>query len=322
MAKRKRILVTGGLGLIGTNVVKLLQSTKQDVRIIDALTTYGTIDQTELEDLYNQRLTEINTKTQIYKEDICIPEIDQIFEDFKPDVVIHLASFPREAAVSANPVEAARTMCQGTANILHLCNRHRTDRFVYISSSMVYGDFETAREDDELNPSGQYSIWKIAGEELVKEYSRTTGQDHVIIRPTAVYGPMDVTNRVIGQFFKRAMGNETLYVNGKEETLDFTYVTDTATGIVLASTTKGVTGTFNISKEQKVKIKTVADLVVKIVGKGTVKVRAKKENMPSRGTLDCTRSREQFKFAPKIDIDKGLQMYYNWYKQSELDKEK
>ena len=118
------------------------------------------------------------------------------------------------------------------------------------------------------------------------------------------------------------MGNETLYVNGKEETLDFTYVTDTATGIVLASTTKGVTGTFNISKEQKVKIKTVADLVVKIVGKGTVKVRAKKENMPSRGTLDCTRSREQFKFAPKIDIDKGLQMYYNWYKQSELDKEK
>ena len=83
MAKRKRILVTGGLGLIGTNVVKLLQSTKQDVRIIDALTTYGTIDQTELEDLYNQRLTEINTKTQIYKEDICIPEIDQIFEDFQ-----------------------------------------------------------------------------------------------------------------------------------------------------------------------------------------------------------------------------------------------
>lgn len=316
MAKNKKILVTGGLGLIGTNVVKLLQSKRHDVRIIDALTTYDSIDKTELENLYNQRLKQVNDKTQIYKEDICIPEVDQIFQDFKPDVIIHLASFPREAAVKHNPIEAARTMCMGTANLLDCCKRHKTERFVYISSSMVYGDFDTAIEGDQLNPSGQYSIWKIAGEELVKEYSRTTGLDHVIIRPTAVYGPMDISNRVIGTFFKRAMADETLYVNGKEETLDFTYSTDTATGIALASITKGVTGTFNISRSKKVKIEDVAHNIVKLVGKGKVKVRAKKADMPSRGTLDCTKAKKAFKFNPTVEIEKGLINYYDWIKDS------
>lgn len=313
MAKKKRVLVTGGLGLIGYNVVKLLQSKKETVQIIDAFTTYGSTNKEELEELYKQRLKEININTQIYKEDICTPEIDQIFANFKPDVVIHIASFPREDAVKQNPVEAARTMCVGTANILDCCTRHKTERFVYVSSSMVYGDFDHANELDKLNPSGQYSIWKIAGEELVKEYTQTTKQTAVILRPTAVYGPMDVSNRVIGTFFKKAMADETLYVNGKEETLDFTYVTDTATGIVQASTVNNVSGTFNLSREQSVKIKDVADKVIKLVGKGKIKVRDKKDGMPSRGTLDCTEARKAFKYEPRIDIDKGLELYYNWF---------
>ena len=319
MAKTKtqNILVTGGLGLIGHNVVKILQkSKKNNVQVIDAFTTYGSIVKEELEYLYNKRLKQINQSTQIYKEDICTPEIDEIFKTFQPDVVIHLASFPREAAVKANPIEAARTMCVGTANLLDCCTRHKTNKFVYISSSMVYGDFIEASEDDELNPSGQYSIWKIAGEELVKEYNRTTGQDYIILRPTAVYGPLDVGDRVIGTFFKRAMADETLYVNGKEETLDFTYVKDTASGIALASVAKDVTGTYNISRGKKVKILEVANAIVKLVGKGTVKVRAKKSGMPSRGTLDCTSAMMAFKFNPKIDIEEGLRNYYDWVKDS------
>ncbi len=322
-SKKTKILVTGGVGLIGHNVIKELQkSRKNDVQAVDAFTTYGSLPNEELEYLFAQRLKEIDTNTQIFKEDICVPQIDEIFKTFQPDVVIHLASFPNEALVKANPIEAARTMCVGTANLLDCCTRHKTAKFVYISSSMVYGDFDEASEENTLNPSGQYSIWKIAGEELVKEYNRTTGQDYVIIRPTAVYGPLDVSNRVIGIFFKRAMADETLYVNGKEETLDFTYVGDTATGIALASVAKNVTGTYNISRGKKEKILDVANAIVKLVGKGTVKVRGKKDNMPSRGTLDCTSAMMAFKFNPKIDIDKGLELYYNWYKQSDFYKEK
>jgi UDP-glucose 4-epimerase len=310
-----KILVTGGLGFIGHNVVKILQHDKHDVQVIDAFTSYGSVAVPELEYLYNERLKQINESTQIYKEDICVPEIDEVFSKFKPDVVIHLASFPREAAVRANPVEAARTMCVGTANILDCCTRHKTKQFVFISSSMVYGDFEHALEEDRLNPSGQYSIWKIAGEEIVHHYTETTKQSSIILRPTAVYGALDISDRVVGTFFKRAIADDILNVNGEDETLDFTYVTDTAKGIAQAATTKGVSGIFNISKQEKVTIKSVAERVVALVGKGTVKVRDRKLGMPSRGTLDCTKAREAFKFNPKISIDEGLELYYNSIKQ-------
>ncbi len=314
-ALEKRILVTGGMGFIGHNVVAQLQAKKHNVQVIDALTTYGVTNKEELEYLYNQRLTKINKKTQIYKIDIADASIDQVFESFKPDVVIHLASFPRQATVQANPTEAAHTMCQGLVNILDCCARHEVAKVLYASSSMVYGNFDDAKEDDQLNPSGSYSIWKIAGEELIKEYNRNTGLDYVIVRPTAVYGPMDVSDRVISKFLISAMRDETLNVNGANETLDFTFVDDCATGIVLASLGDKI-GTYNISRSHRRTIAEAANLAVKIAGKGTVNIRDKDKNFPSRGTLNTSKAQKDFKFDPKIDIDKGLEMYYNWIKDS------
>ena len=313
--KKKKILVTGGMGFIGHNVVKLLQSLKHNVQVIDALTTYGVTNKEELEYLYNQRLTKINKKTQVYKIDIADAGVDQVFESFKPDVVIHLASFPRQATVQANPTEAAHTMCKGLVNVLDCCARHEVAKVLYASSSMVYGNFDDAKEDDQLNPSGSYSIWKIAGEELVKEYNRTTGLDYVIVRPTAVYGPMDISDRVISKFLISAMRDETLNVNGANETLDFTFVDDCATGIVLASLGHTI-GTYNISRSHRCTIAEAANLAVKIVGKGSVNIRDKDKDFPSRGTLNTSKAQKDFKFDPKIDIDKGLEMYYNWIKDS------
>ena len=313
--KKKKILVTGGMGFIGHNVVKLLQSLKHNVQVIDALTTYGVTNKEELEYLYNQRLTKINKKTQVYKIDIADAGVDQVFESFKPDVVIHLASFPRQATVQANPTEAAHTMCKGLVNVLDCCARHEVAKILYASSSMVYGNFDDAKEDDQLNPSGSYSIWKIAGEELVKEYNRTTGLDYVIVRPTAVYGPMDISDRVISKFLISAMRDETLNVNGANETLDFTFVDDCATGIVLASLGHTI-GTYNISRSHRCTIAEAANLAVKIVGKGSVNIRDKDKDFPSRGKLNTSKAQKDFKFDPKIDIDKGLEMYYNWIKDS------
>jgi len=313
--KKKKILVTGGMGFIGHNVVRLLQSLKHDVQVVDALTSYGVTDKEELEYLYNQRLTKINKKTQIYKIDIADSSLDQIFDSFKPDVVVHLASFPRQATVRANPTEAAHTMCKGLVNVLDCCARHEVAKVLYASSSMVYGNFDDAKEDDQLNPSGSYSIWKIAGEELVKEYNRNTGLDYVIVRPTAVYGPMDVSDRVVSKFLISAMRDETLNVNGADETLDFTFVDDCATGIVLASLGHTI-GTYNISRSHRCTIAEAANLAVKIAGKGTVNIRDKDKDFPSRGTLNTSKAQKDFKFDPKIDIDKGLEMYYNWIKDS------
>ena len=313
--KKKKILVTGGMGFIGHNVVRLLQSLKHDVQVVDALTSYGVTNKEELEYLYNQRLTKINKKTQIYKIDIADSSLDQIFDSFKPDVVVHLASFPRQATVRANPTEAAHTMCKGLVNVLDCCARHEVAKVLYASSSMVYGNFDDAKEDDQLNPSGSYSIWKIAGEELVKEYNRNTGLDYVIVRPTAVYGPMDIGDRVVSKFLISAMRDEKLNVNGADETLDFTFVDDCATGIVLASLGHTI-GTYNISRSHRRTIAEAANIAVKIAGKGSVNIRDKDKDFPSRGTLNTSKAQKDFKFDPKVDIEEGFKIYYEWLKDS------
>jgi UDP-glucose 4-epimerase len=180
---------------------------------------------------------------------------------------------------------------------------------------MVYGDFDNAHEDDQLNPSGAYSIWKIAGEELVKEYNRTTGLDYVIVRPTAVYGPLDISDRVVSKFLISAMRDETLNVNGADETLDFTFVNDCATGIVLASLSDKI-GTYNISRSHRCTIAEAANIAVKIAGKGSVNIRDKDKDFPSRGTLNINKAQKDFKFDPKVDIEEGFKIYHEWLKDS------
>jgi nucleoside-diphosphate-sugar epimerase len=238
-----------------------------------------------------------------------------VFDSFKPDVVIHLASFPRQATVRANPTEAAHTMCKGLVNVLDCCARHEVAKVLYASSSMVYGNFDDAKEDDQLNPSGSYSIWKIAGEELVKEYNRNTGLDYVIVRPTAVYGPMDIGDRVVSKFLISAMRDEKLNVNGADETLDFTFVDDCATGIVLASLGHTI-GTYNISRSHQCTIAEAANIAVKIAGKGSVNIRDKDKDFPSRGTLNINKAQKDFKFDPKVDIEEGFKIYHEWLKDS------
>jgi nucleoside-diphosphate-sugar epimerase len=313
-----KILVTGGLGFIGHNVVANLEAQGHTVIITDTQTTYGIIPKDELEYLIAERRRRLHT-TRIYGVDITDQDgIDWVIRDYKPDVVIHMASFPRQKVVNANPAHGAQVMIGGLINVLESAKRHRVDRVVYISSSMVYGDFEDqVTEDSECNPIGQYGIMKLSGEQLVKDYHRRGAFDYVIIRPSAVYGPLDVEDRVVAKFMLAAMRGETLKVNGAEETLDFTYVDDAADGIVSAATRiMSANRTYNITKSHSVTLLEAAEMIVKIVGKGTVEVRDKDADFPSRGALDIDRARVILEYDPKVDVEEGFQRYHDWLKNS------
>jgi UDP-glucuronate 4-epimerase len=227
-----RIVVTGGLGLIGHNVVKKLEQQGHEIAVVDIRTNYGIIPQSEIDYLINERLKIIKTD-RLYKIDIAdVNGIDWLFEKHKPELVIHLASFPRQKVVNANPCLGSRTMSEGLLNLLENCKKHKVQKFFYASSSMVYGDFQDyVTEDSICRPQGQYGIMKLAGEWLVKDYQKH-GIDYTIFRPSAVYGPLDVEDRVISKFLLTAMRGGVLKVNGVNETLDFTYVDDAANGIV------------------------------------------------------------------------------------------
>ena len=308
-----KILVTGGLGLIGHNIVKRLEAQGHEVFITDIRTNYGLVPQAELDYLLEERRKKIAT-TRIHAVDIADQDgVDWLMQTYKPDTVLHLASFPRQKVVNVNPQRGSQTMSEGLLNLLEAAKKHSVRKFVYISSSMVYGDFDNdVTEDAPCHPQGQYGIMKLAGEWLVKDYARRTGMGYIIIRPSAVYGPLDVEDRVISKFILTAMRGGAIKVNGANETLDFTYVDDAADGIVAATLSKHINRTYNITKSHSKTLLEAAQLAVAIVGKGVIEVRDKDADFPSRGALNIEAARRDLGFDPKVDIDEGFQIYYDW----------
>ena len=312
-----KILVTGGLGLIGHNIVHRLEQQGHEVFITDIKTNYGLVPQAELDYLLAERRKKIKTD-RIHAIDIADRDgIAWLMRTYNPDTVLHLASFPRQKVVNVNPQLGSRTMSEGLLNLLEAAKNHQVCRFVYISSSMVYGDFDNdVTEDVACYPQGQYGIMKLAGEWLVKDYARRTGMAYMIVRPSAVYGPLDVEDRVISKFILTAMRGGVIKVNGANETLDFTYVDDAADGIVAATLSQHINKTYNITKSHSKTLLEAAKLAVAIVGKGTIEVRDKDADFPSRGALNISAARQDLGFDPKVDIDEGFQIYYEWLKDS------
>jgi nucleoside-diphosphate-sugar epimerase len=298
--------------------VQRLEAQRHDVVVTDTRTDYGIIPQAEIDYLMSERLKKISSNN-IYHIDITDADnLDWLVNKHQPEVVIHMASFPRQKVVNANPAWGSRVMSEGLINVCESAKKHRVSRVVYISSSMVYGDFDDQVEEDyNCQPIGQYGILKLTGEDIVKDYHRRGAFDYAIIRPSAVYGPLDVEDRVVAKFMLTAMRGGVLRVNGAGETLDFTYVDDAADGIVAAAILESARNdTYNITKSHSVSLLQAAEMIVKIVGKGTIECRDKDADFPSRGALNITKARAVLGYDPRVDVEEGFQNYYKWLSES------
>jgi nucleoside-diphosphate-sugar epimerase len=233
-----------------------------------------------------------------------------------------MASFPRQKVVEQNPLLASDVMSNGLINLLEKSKQYAVKKFVYISSSMVYGDFTAdVLEAHICRPQGQYGIMKLMGEKLVEDYHRIGAFDYTIIRPSAVYGEWDVEDRVVSKFMTKAMRGETLKVNGPDEVLDFTYVEDTAMGIVLAATKDQANGSiYNItrSEQRQWNLKDAAELAIKIAGQGSLEVAPRDLSFPKRGRLDISRAVRELGYTPQVNVEEGFQRYYDWYSQNPI----
>ena len=310
-----KFIVTGGGGFIGHNVVRNLEALGHECFILDSATDYGFIDKTEIDYLIKERKKRI--RAGIHYLDLRDHEkIENFFRTFslKCDAVIHLASFPRQKAVGKNPLWASDVMSTGLVNLLELTRAYHIPKFVYISSSMVYGDFtDGVKEDTICRPQGQYGIMKLMGEDLVRDYTRRGCFNHVIIRPSAVYGEHDVEDRVVSKFISTALRGQTLKVNGASERLDFTHVDDTAMGITQAVISpNAVNKTYNITRGHGRSLAEAAQLVVDLVGKGTIQINDRDLDFPSRGSLNISNARNDFGYNPQIDIEVGFKRYIDW----------
>jgi nucleoside-diphosphate-sugar epimerase len=313
-----RILVTGGLGLIGHNVIPRLHALGHTVVSVDIKTDYGILPKAELDYLMAERIKKIPDPVVNFEIDICDARaIDLLCTSNQFDAILHLASFPRQKVVNANPALGSKVMSEGLINLLESAQRHNVKKFVYASSSMVYGDFENDIDEDyPCKPQGQYGIMKLAGEWLVKDYARRTGMAYTIIRPSAVYGPLDVEDRVISKFVSNAIRGQTLTVRGENELLDFTYVDDAADGICSALTLDIANNrTYNITRGSSHTLYQAAKLAVELAGRGTIQLEPKDNDFPSRAALNIDRARQDLGFDPKVDMEEGFRRYYAWLSQ-------
>lgn len=310
------ILVSGGLGFIGHEVVRLLGD--HNVMVIDSMTNYDFIPLDQMMKLFQLRQSDLRNQVPIRRIDVRDKaQVDTVFEEFKPDVVIHLASYPRQKVVLENPSVASEVMSTGLINLLE-ASKKKVSKFVYVSSSMVYGDFDDLVDETQpCNPRGQYAIMKYMGEKLVEDYSKHF--DYTIVRPSAVYGPRDVEDRVLSKFVLGALNNETLSVRGADEVLDFTYVTDTAQGIALASTKDCKHAIYNITRCEllPITLAQAATTVIDIVGSGKWLEYDKDPNFPSRGRLSIARARTDLGYEPKVDFEQGCKQYIEWMKAND-----
>ena len=302
-----KFIVTGGAGFIGHNVVRILESWGHECLVIDNFTDYGFIPREELYYLLTERHKRIKSEIK----DIDLLTYDLIKKQIKNcanfDAIIHLASFPRQKIVSQQPIQAANVMGTALVNLIHSAKHSNISKFIYISSSMVYGNFiNNVSEDYICNPIGQYGIMKYMGECLIKDAARQGYFDYTIIRPSAVYGENDVEDRVVSKFLLGAMRGQTLKVKGANEVLDFTHVDDTAMGIALASINPAAkNNTYNITKSDP-KLYTLLDaakLAIKIAGKGSIEIVDKDPEFPSRGRLSIERAVKEINYIPKINIE-------------------
>lgn len=292
-----RILLAGGNGFIGQYVCKELLELGHYVIIMDRAPR-----------LYNLPEMFPTTNYEFINMDTADREVGN--PNFESDVIIYLASTPEAPEVHKDPFLGLNDIMKGALNLLWA---HRVKRFVYISSSMVYGDFGDAMPKtwDRRKPVEPYGMMKSAAEDLIKYYCKEFGTEYTIVRPSAVYGPYDKISRVISKFIDSAIDNFELPVKGNNS-LDFTYVEDTAHGIVLAALEEaGANETFNISRGLARTISEAAKIVVNAVGSGTIAHYAHDPLYPIRGALDISKSCKLLGFDPQVNLEEGIKMYWD-----------
>ena len=232
-----KILVTGGKGFIGSKIVEMLTIAGHKVTVVDNQDTYGIMTKDELDKLYKWRTRNwVPGNVQIIVGDILDRLVCLKAFSHNPDIVIHLATYPRAKIVDQDPILGIPKVINTTTNLLWHSSKWNIKKFVYVSSSMVYGDFaDGTKEDASTKPKNIYGEAKLTGERMVKLFAKRDNLNYNIIRPSGVYGPGDMPDRVVSKFFEKAMSGKTITLHNGNNKVDFTYRQDAARGIILAA---------------------------------------------------------------------------------------
>ncbi len=329
--KNKNVLLIGGAGFIGHNLALHLKSFGANVSIVDGLQVNNLLslhchtNQMQERDLYLNMLDErLNLVREagipLYVEDARnYPRLSNLFNQIKPEIVIFLAAVSHASRSNKDPYTTFDHSFRTLENALD-CSRYRDSiqRFIYFSSSMVYGNFnnKSVNEESVCNPIGIYGALKFSGEKLVIAYNQVFKLPYTIIRPSALYGERCISRRVGQIFIENAIRGKNLIIKGEgEETLDFTYIDDLVQGIIRCIyRPESINQIFNLTYGEGRSLKDLASIVKNNFKNIEIEHQERDTLVPERGALDISKAKKLLDYQPTFDLNKGLVKYINWYK--------
>ena len=317
------VFLTGGAGFIGSFVARELLQQGHEVVILDTFTTYVSPLDSNYQGSLAERFRLLRDKVTIQRGDAAHPmAIRRAIEKYAPERIIHLAAVPVADMTALHSEEALSSILQSTINILEVIRDVGfVKRFVYISSSMIYGDFQYLPADEEhpKNPKDVYGGAKLAGEILTQAFGRRFGIEYAIVRPSAVYGPTDVNRRVSQIFVQNALQGKPLVLHGGDTQLDFTYVKDAAHGIVLATFhPAAANGVFNMTRGEGRSLRELAEILRRWVPSVEIIEKAPDRIRPKRGALDIRKARRLLGYDPQYSLEDGLAEYVAFARETQF----
>jgi UDP-glucuronate decarboxylase len=307
---RKRILVTGGAGFLGSHLIDRLLARGDEVVCVDNLFT-GT-----KRNVYHLHS---NPRFEFIRHDVTFPlyiEVDAIFNFACPASPIHY---------QRDPVQTTKTSVHGAINMLGLAKRLRC-RILQASTSEVYGDPRQHPQQESywgnVNPIGPRSCYdegKRCAETLFFDYHRQLGLDIKVARIFNTYGPRMHPNdgRVVSNFVMQALRNEPITIYGKgEQTRSFCYVDDLVEGILrLMDSEPGFTGPVNLGNPVEFTIAELAEKVIALTGsKSELVYQQLPVDDPMQRQPDISLARSKLDWSPKVDLEEGLRRTISYFK--------
>lgn len=314
-----KILILGGYGFIGSHTAQILKQDNHTVGVVDCYHQYYTFPNWEYTPILAQRKKICNADKEYIGHIENLQFLENAFVDFKPDRVIHVATYPNAKMVKRNVADATNNMITATAYVLDLCVKYNVEKITFASSSMVYGDFKDAIPDEDVipKPNTLYGSYKRQGELMCKIWHREYGLDYVIMRPSALYGQKDAVVRVISQLLKSVLTTGKMTVQGPDNKLDFSNVLDVAKYFSFATVNEIKNETFNCTRGNGRKIIEAAEIIKSKLGIGEIIKKPHDSFYPNRDTLNSDKAKQMLNFNPTIDIEQGIPDYINWFlKQS------
>lgn len=310
------VLVTGGAGFIGSNLVQRLIIEKEEVVVIDNYNDY-----------YDPELKKVNRDfwiesplTKEYIGDILDEAlIEKIFKDNQIHAVIHLAARAGVRPSIQEPRLYEKVNVLGTINLLEACKDFGIKKFVFGSSSSVYGSSSQVpfKEDDPLrNPISPYAATKISGEKMCHTYHSLYGLECVSLRFFTVYGPRQRPEMAIHQFARKILSGEEIFLFGDgSSSRDYTYIDDIVDGIMLSYRGNYQDEIFNLGNSKTTELLKLVELLEENLGRKAKKVF--KENQPGDVSItyaDLSKSNQILGYNPQIPIEKGIYLFCDWLK--------